>query len=486
MSSKEKEVSDLIFIILNLIIEQDIGPTYAARLLYLYTSMLRLGVKIIKPHTNLGGNYQFKENIINANCDFCDFSKYSKYYKYYKSFRNNYIGYIGIQSLKLIHRMYPKSEILKNFKNNNKISVVYNKTNKKFRQFLENRRLLQKINSELKSFYLNLDNDGWKESNKQLKLTNDYYINPDKVIDVEKLKNPLDWCLLENQKMLGSKWGNVKSLLSNKETRKLESYLDRKYKEIDVVKENKDVLKRSLQLTDENKISAELFQAIPGSVSPAGFWTMFLYRYFQANDRPNSIQLDFYYKLTCALFQASVTCWKIKYKYLQLRPIQCIRLNYSGDKFDYYFGDGVYGNMWKPFQEKRMMSPPFPDYISGHSTFSSAGAYILNKLIGSKIEDNIKISTDELKMLAPIFKNQPYQIYKLNKFFINPNTSLIQENVPSKKFSFKFSSWEDLALEAGMSRIYGGIHIDSANIEGFNAGKQIGSMILKKIKKKQN
>ena len=54
--------------------------------------------------------------------------------------------------------------------------------------------------------------------------------------------------------MLGSKWGNVKSLLSNKETRKLESYLDRKYKEIDVVKENKDVLKRSLQLTDENKI----------------------------------------------------------------------------------------------------------------------------------------------------------------------------------------------------------------------------------------
>ena len=90
MSSKEKEVSDLIFIILNLIIEQDIGPTYAARLLYLYTSMLRLGVKIIKPHTNLGGNYQFKENIINANCDFCDFSKYSKYYKYYKSFRNNY------------------------------------------------------------------------------------------------------------------------------------------------------------------------------------------------------------------------------------------------------------------------------------------------------------------------------------------------------------------------------------------------------------
>ena len=89
-------------------------------------------------------------------------------------------------------------------------------------------------------------------------------------------------------------------------------------------------------------------------------------------------------------------------------------------------------------------------------------------------------------MLAPIFENQPYQIYKLNEFFINPNTSLIQENVPSKKFSFKFSSWEDLALEAGMSRIYGGIHIDSANIEGFNAGKQIGSMILKKIKKKQN
>lgn len=360
---------------------------------------------------------------------------------------------------------------------------MFTKTSKNFRKFLKDKKLLKKINSELKSFYLYLDNDNWKESNKQLKLINDYYINPDKIIDTSQLNKPFGWCLLEGQKMLGSKWGEVNSLLSEDDTKELEIYLDNKYRELDVVEENEKVLNTSLELTEENKMSAEFWQGIPGSVSPAGFWTMFLYRYLKANNKSNSREVDFYYKLTCTEFQASVICWKIKYKFLQLRPIQCVRLSFPYRRFDYYFGNKVFGNRWKPFQEKRMMSPPFPDYISGHSTFSSAAAIILNSLIGPDINDNIKISTDELSMLAPIFKNQPYEIFNLNEIFINANTSLIQENVPSQRIPFKMSTWDEMATDAGMSRIYGGIHIEPACIEGNYAGKQIANMILKKFKK---
>lgn len=479
MEKNPKQVSDFIFILLNIVIEQNIGPTHAARLLYVYTSLLRLGIKIIKPQIKLGSKYKIKRKIIQDHF-LCDQRKYYRYYKYYKSFRNNYISYIAIQSLKLIQRLFPKSEILKDFKVNNKIRKVFQKNNRKFSDFLREKDLLRNIRSELKSFYLYLDKDGWKRGDKQIKLENDYFIDPDSPID--KLKNPQGWILLKGQKQLGAYWGDVRDILNKKDTRKIESYLDTKYQEIDVVKENKIVLEHSLQLTDEHKMSAEFWQGIPGSVSPAGFWTMFLYRYFKANDRPNSIQADFYYKLTCAEFQASVTCWKVKYQHLQLRPLQCIRINYPDEKFDYYFGNNVRGNLWLPFQESRMYSPPFPDFISGHSTFSSAGACILNKLIGKQIDDNIKISTKELGMLAPIFHNQPYEIFNLNEIFMNPNTSLIQENVPSERISFKLSSWDEMALHAGLSRIHGGIHIHPANDEGFVAGKRIGDLILKKFK----
>ena len=482
MEIKQKQVADYIFIILSIIIEQNIGPTYAARLLYLYTSLIRIGVKIIKPQTTIGNDYQINPVIINSECSDCDTYKYYRYYRYYKSFRNNYIEYIAIESFKLLQKMFPDSQIIQNFKVENKINKVFEKTNKKFREFLREKELLYEIKSELKSFYSYLDNDGWKNGNEQIKLVNDYYIKPDEPIDVEKLNDPESWCLLEGQKMLGPKWGELKHLLTTEQSLEIESYLDKKYKEIDVVKENRSVLDVSLKLNDKQKISAEFWQGIPGSVSPAGFWTMFLYRYFKANDRPNSVQVDYFYKLSCAEFQASVTCWKIKYKYLQLRPIQCIRLNYPDEKFNYYFGESE-GRVWKPFQETRMFSPPFPDFISGHSTFSSAAAYVLNQLIGREIDDNIKISTNELQMLAPIFKNQSPQTFNLNEIFVEKNSSLIQENVPSERISFPISSWTDMAIEAGQSRLYGGIHIDTANVEGLVAGYKIASMVMKNLEK---
>ena len=69
MEKNPKQVSDFIFILLNIIIEQNIGPTHAARLLYVYTSLMRLGVKMIKPKTTLGSKYRIKRNVI-KNCLF--------------------------------------------------------------------------------------------------------------------------------------------------------------------------------------------------------------------------------------------------------------------------------------------------------------------------------------------------------------------------------------------------------------------------------
>lgn len=475
MATKEKQFSDSIFLLLRIIIEQNLPPTLASRLLYLYTSLVRIGMKIVDPHLKLCNNYKINTTIIK---EYTKYYEYYKCYKCYKLFKNNYIFYISMQSLIIIRQMFPNSKILNDFILNNTI----NKNDENFRNFLMDKKILKQINAELKNFYLYTNNDGWLKSDEEVKLKNDYYIDPEIQIDVNKISNQESWCLLKGQKMLSPKWGEVTGLLTNNQSTKIETYLDDKYRKIKNVKENKKVLDISIELTDKQKMSAEFWAGIGGSVSPPGFWTMFLYCYFKTNKRCNSTQVDFFYKLTCALFQASITVWKIKYKYLQPRPIQCIRLNYTYEKFNYYFGysDGI---TWKPYQESQSVSPPFPDYISGHSTFSSTGAYILNNLIGSNIEKlNIDITTCELQMLSPVFNNQSCKTFKLNEIIIDKNSSGIQENVPADKMTFVFSSWTEMALEAGRSRIFGGIHSIPSHVEGLQAGKYIGCAILNNFK----
>jgi hypothetical protein len=45
--------------------------------------------------------------------------------------------------------------------------------------------------------------------------------------------------------------------------------------------------------------------------------------------------------------------------------------------------DMVNGESWIPYQELRVVTPPFPEYVSGHSTFSAAGARVITTFIGS-------------------------------------------------------------------------------------------------------
>jgi hypothetical protein len=459
--------SDFIIIILKIIIEQKLPPTFSSRLFYLFTSLVRVGLKVIKPHIKICDNYKV-ETIMKK-----------KYYKN-KCFLNNYVVYVSIQSIKIIQQMFPLSTIISDFLNN---EITQNqKYCLLFNQFLLEEDYLEKINNELNNFYNYRSNDGWTISNEQIHLVNDYKINPDNFIEVEKLENKDSYCLLVDQKILGANWGSVLGLMNNKKIKEIEYYLDKKYNKINFVKETKKVLDISIKLSDEQKIIAEFWAGGKTTVTPPGFWIMFLYCYLKNNRRNNIIQVDYFYKLSCALFQASIIVWKIKYKYLQCRPIQSIRLNFPNEDFNYYFGDNKRGDLWLPYQELNFLTPPFPDYISGHSTFSSAGAHILNNLLGKNIcKLNIKITTDELKMLSPLFNNYPQKIYKLNKITINKDCSNIQNNVPKNKIILNFDNWDFMAENAGASRIFGGIHIKSSNLCGLYTGKYVSQYILNKI-----
>src|SRR5262249_17233773 len=92
---------------------------------------------------------------------------------------------------------------------------------------------------------------------------------------------------------------------------------------------------------------------------------------------------------------------------------------------------------WQPL----LITPNFPEYISGHSTFSAAAAEVLTQFFGA------------------------------NYSFSTTSTSL-----PGVTRSF--TSFWDAAQEAGESRIYGGIHFEFANQEGLATGQAVGDFVL--------
>jgi len=90
---------------------------------------------------------------------------------------------------------------------------------------------------------------------------------------------------------------------------------------------------------------------------------------------------------------------------------------------------------WVPYQQPTFVTPSFPGYVSGHSTFSRAGADVLTAFTGS-----------------PFF---PGGIYRHPV----PEGSLLHEEGPTRTFELQWATYQDAADEAGRSRIWGGIHV---------------------------
>lgn len=134
-----------------------------------------------------------------------------------------------------------------------------------------------------------------------------------------------------------------------------------------------------------------------------------------------------YTKTSIVIVDAFISCWDEKYRSNLIRPETLINK---------YIDDS-----WTPL----LQTPPFPEYTSGHSVVSGASAEILTEIFG----DNFNFD----------------------------DTTEIPYGLPIRNFS----SFKSAANEAAISRVYGGIHYDSAVkigiTQGVNVGKEINSKI---------
>ena len=108
----------------------------------------------------------------------------------------------------------------------------------------------------------------------------------------------------------------------------------------------------------------------------------------------------------------------------------------------------IHGNSWSTYQRTNFVTPAFPGYFSGHSTFSRSAAEVLASLTGS-----------------PFFPGG---------IGVYSNYVLGFEQGPSVPMTLQWATYYDAADQAGISRIWGGIHPPIDNLAGRRVGAQIG------------
>ncbi|MCC7075115.1 MAG: vanadium-dependent haloperoxidase [Deltaproteobacteria bacterium] len=106
---------------------------------------------------------------------------------------------------------------------------------------------------------------------------------------------------------------------------------------------------------------------------------------------------------------------------------------------------------WIPYQRRTFVTPAFPGFISGHSTFSRAAAEVLTAFTGS-----------------------PYFPGGLGEFVAPAHEYLVFEDGPSSDVRLQWASYADAADQAGQSRLFGGIHVFSDDASGRRVGSAVG------------
>ena len=220
-------------------------------------------------------------------------------------------------------------------------------------------------------------------------------------------------------------------------------------------------------LDDYKKVLTEYWIDGPGSEFPPGHMAVFA----QALARKNSFSLDknvqMFFALGNALLDASVGSWATKYKYDFWRPITAIRYLYAGKTIhNAWRGPGqpngdVQGENWKPYQASNVVTPAFPEYVSGHSTFSAAGSIVLMSYTTSDIFDAYVTISATNPDGSPWSK-------------IEPGTPA------SGPVTLTWPTFTAAADQAGLSRRYGGIHFWSGDYHARALGNLLGRSVYSK------
>jgi membrane-associated phospholipid phosphatase len=172
--------------------------------------------------------------------------------------------------------------------------------------------------------------------------------------------------------------------------------------------ELQEVYDVSQSRTDEQAAIALFWADGAGTVTPPGHWNRLALDLIAAKGMSDVRAAQVLATLNTAQADAFIACWEAKFTYWSERPVTAIRRTLD------------------PAWSSLIVTPPFPSYVSGHSSTSGAASTVLSHFF-----------PDERDELAA------------------------------------------LAAEAAVSRLYGGIHFASDNEAGLQLGQLVGREALR-------
>lgn len=184
--------------------------------------------------------------------------------------------------------------------------------------------------------------------------------------------------------------------------------------------------------TEYETLTAPFWSDDLGTCTPPGHWNVIAVDLARRKNLSVPEAARLFALLNFAEADAGIACWDTKFFYRTWRPETAIR------ELDPKLNPHA-----KPAPEfiPLMMTPAFPSYTSGHSTFSAAGSRVLENFFG----------TDDIEFTAR------------------------SDGLPGAVRTYKKLS--ECRNEIGMSRLWGGIHVMSDNLEGQKCGLKIADWV---------
>ena len=214
------------------------------------------------------------------------------------------------------------------------------------------------------------------------------------------------------------------------------------------------ILKYSANLTDTQKVIAEYWKDGPKSELPPGHWSLFAEYVSRRDSHGIDDDVKMFFAESNGIFDASIASWGIKRQYDFVRPVTAVHFLKAGQMVLAWGGPFqgtqlIPAESWVPYQPATIVTPPFAEYISGHSIFSAAGAQILKRFTGNdSFGDSVVIPAG--------------------------SSSVEPGLTPHTDVTLSWATFKDAADQAGLSRRYGGIHFVQGDLDGREYGRAIG------------
>lgn len=226
-------------------------------------------------------------------------------------------------------------------------------------------------------------------------------------------------------------------------------------------REVQEVIELQANLTDEQKALVEFMRDGPQSVQQAGHWLKFAQDVSRRDNHTLDQDVKMYFYNQVTAMDAFIASWDSKMYYDYARPYALVHQYYQDQVIKAWGGPGkgmvdMKGQQWRPYSPETFLCPPFPSYVSGHSTISGACAEALKLFTGS---DEFG---EEVELVAGAM-TEP-------------------ENLGAKVV-LEFPTFTQTAEMAGISRVLGGYHIQADNVAGLELGRNVAHEVWKFYRK---